>query len=150
MNIRNVCIFKYPGQVEASNICFGQKDDGSIFINKWNVDGVEQPLESDLETEIPRYQRQFDVQVFKDNVSDKVENLLNEVAQSRNYDDWRSILTYVASLNETWQSESLAFSAWRDSVWDAVILKYNEIDSGFDIPDVDAFITSLPQIAWPS
>ena len=83
MNIRDVCIFKYPGQVEANNIGFGQDDDGSIFINKWDVAGIEQPTVEELEAEIPQYQRQFDVETFKSSVSSKVGALMNYTAKSK-------------------------------------------------------------------
>lgn len=149
MNIRDVCIFKYPGQVEANNIGFGQDDDGSIFINKWDVAGIEQPTVEELEAEIPQYQRQFDVETFKSSVSSKVGALMNYTAKSKGYDNSYSLVGYVNSSNATWKAEADVFVAWRDSVWEAVFIEYSAIDSGGNIPDEDVFMASLPQIEWP-
>ena len=148
MNIRDVCIFKYPGQVEANNIGFGQDDDGSIFINKWDVAGIEQPTVEELEAEIPQYQRQFDVETFKSSVSSKVGALMNYTAKSKGYDNSYSLVGYVNSSNATWKAEADVFVNWRDSVWEAVFIEYSAIDSGGNIPDEDVFIASLPQIEW--
>ena len=148
MNIRDVCIFKYPGQVEANNIGFGQDDDGSIFINKWDVAGIEQPTVEELEAELPQYQRQFDVETFKSSVSSKVGALMNYTAKSKGYDNSYSLVGYVNSSNATWKAEADVFVNWRDSVWEAVFIEYSAIDSGGNIPDEDVFIASLPQIEW--
>jgi len=148
MNIRDVCIFKYPGQVEANNIGFGQDDDGSIFINKWDVAGIEQPTVEELEAEIPQYQRQFDVDTFKNNISFKVSALLDSTAKVKGYDNAYSLIGYVNSSNATWKAEADVFVNWRDSVWEAVFIEYSAIDSGGNIPDEDVFIASLPQIEW--
>lgn len=151
MNIRDLCVIKYPGQVEAFNIMFGQdSQDSPIVIKYWAVPDVAQPTEAELEAEIPQYQHQFDVETFKSDIDRKVNDLLLSTAQSRGYSSVNSIISYAVSSNVQWKAEADAFVAWRDKVWEQVYIEFNAIDAGGSIPDEDAFMSTLPQIAWPS
>jgi len=151
MNIVDVCKIKYPGMVELMHIMFGQDTiPGPILIKYWDVPNVPEPTTEELEAEIPQYQRQFDVETFKKDIDFKVAALLDSTAQSRGYSDSQSIASYVSSSNVQWHSEAEAFIAWRDQVWEHVYIEYMAIDSGGSIPSEDEFMTSLPQIVWPS
>jgi uncharacterized protein (UPF0297 family) len=151
MNIVDVCKIKYPGMVESRNIMFGQdSQDSPIRIIVWDVSNVPEPTAEELEAEIPQYQRQFDVETFKKDIDRKVLALLNSTAQGRGYSDSQSIVGYVTSTNTQWQAEAQAFVAWRDQVWEHVLVEYIAVDSGGSIPNEDTFMASLPQIVWPS
>lgn len=150
MNIVELCMIKYPGQVECRNIQFGQdSQDSPIVIKHWAVPDIAQPTEEELEAEIPQYQRQFDVETFKSDIDRKVGALLDSIAQSRGYSNSQSIASYVSSSNVQWHSEAEAFVAWRDQVWEHVYIEYMAIDAGGDIPNEDTFMASLPLIVWP-
>jgi len=137
--------------VELMHIMFGQDTiPGPILIKYWDVPNVPEPTTEELEAEIPQYQRQFDVETFKKDIDFKVAALLDSTAQSRGYSDSQSIASYVSSSNVQWHSEAEAFIAWRDQVWEHVYIEYMAIDSGGSIPSEDEFMTSLPQIVWPS
>ena len=150
MNIRDLCVIKYPGQVKSYNIQFGQdSQDSPIVIKYWAVPNVAQPTEAELEAEIPQYQHQFDVETFKSDIDGKVNGLLLSTAQSRGYSSVNSIVSYAVSSNVQWKAEADAFVAWRDQVWEQVYIEFNAIDAGGSIPDEDAFMATLPQIVWP-
>lgn len=151
MNIVDVCQIKYPGMVKSWHIMFGQDSETSpIRIVKWDVPNVPEPTVEELEAEIPQYQRQFDVETFKKNIDTKVSALLNSTAQSRGYSDSQSIVGYVNSTNTQWQAEAKAFIAWRDEVWALTFaaIELFESETG-ELPSIDDFIASLPEIAWP-
>lgn len=148
MTIIDVVECKYPGQINLGNVSF-RKPENEILINEWNVPNVARPSELELETEIPQYQRQFDVDTFKKDIDSKVSALLNSTAQARGYSDSQSIVGYVSSSNVQWQAEAQAFIAWRDQVWEHVYIEYMAIDAGGSIPNEDEFMATLPQIVWP-
>jgi hypothetical protein len=150
MNIRDLCIIKYSGQVEAYNIMFGQdSQDSPIVIKHWAVPDIAQPTEAELEAEIPQYQHQYDVETFKSDIERKVGALLDSTAQSRGYSNSQSIASYVSSSNVQWKAEADAFVAWRDQVWEHVYIEYMDIDAGGSIANEDTFMASLPKIVWP-
>jgi hypothetical protein len=150
MNIVELCMIKYPGQVECRNIQFGQDtQDSPIVIKHWAVPDIAQPTEAELEAEIPQYQRQFDVETFKSDIDRKIGSLLDSTAQSHGYSNSQSIASYVSSSNVQWHSEAEAFVAWRDQVWEHVYIEYMAIDAGGSIANEDTFMASLPKIVWP-
>ena len=54
----------------------------------------QQPTVEELEAEIPQYQRQFDVDTFKNNISFKVSALLDSTTKVKGYDNAYSLIGY--------------------------------------------------------
>lgn len=80
---------------------------------------------------------------------DAVQNHLDKTAQSRDYDNTYTCLSYLSSTDEVWRRESNAFNAWRDSVW----RKCHEImnaalEGAVQPPTVEELIAQLPVIDW--
>lgn len=80
---------------------------------------------------------------------DAVQNHLDKTAQSRDYDNTYTCLSYLNSTNEKWYRESHAFNSWRDGVW----VKCHEILNSYMTgkipqPTVEELIYMLPGIDW--
>ena len=80
-----------------------------------------------------------------------VESLVNQTAQSRQYDSGISLAGYVASTVPQWAAESQAFIAWRDQVWSYVYQALADVEQAKRAqPLVPDLIAELPAIAWPA
>lgn len=80
---------------------------------------------------------------------DAVQAHLDATAQSRDYDNTYTCLSYLSSTDEKWNRESNAFNAWRDQVW----RKCHEILNAFmaekiQQPTVEELLAQLPVIDW--
>jgi len=150
MNIVDLLQIKYPKELAIGSIvvCL-TNDDNTYIITKWDVPGVPQPTIEELENEIPQYEKEFNSNNFKITVDSLVKDLLNSTAKEKGYDNTLSIASYVSSVNQIWRAEAETFISWRDQIYNLVFAKYNEIDSGADIPLADTFVSSLPKIIWP-
>lgn len=78
-----------------------------------------------------------------------VQEHLDKTAQSRDYDNTYTCLSYLNSTDEIWRRESNAFNAWRDQVW----RKCHEILNAFMAgeipqPSMEELIAQLPVIDW--
>jgi hypothetical protein len=79
----------------------------------------------------------------------KIQEFLDQTAQSRGYDNTYTCLSYLNSKNEIWYKESHIFSEWRDDVW----LKTHEILNQYlkgeiEQPSIEEVIEQLPKIEW--
>lgn len=80
---------------------------------------------------------------------DAVQAHLDATAQSRDYDNTYTCLSYLSSTDEIWRRESNAFNAWRDQVWRKCHEILNAVmQEGFPPPTVDELINQLPKIEW--
>ena len=80
---------------------------------------------------------------------DAVQAYLDQTAQSRDYDNTYTCLSYLSSTDETWNRESHAFNAWRDQVWRKCHEILNAVMAGdMVMPTVDELINILPVIDW--
>lgn len=80
---------------------------------------------------------------------DAVQAYLDQTAQSRDYDNTYTCLSYLSSTDEVWYRESHAFNAWRDQVWRKCHEILNSAMTGeIPIPTVEALIAMLPEIDW--
>lgn len=89
------------------------------------------------------------VESIKRMYEDAVQAHLDSTAQSRDYDNTYTCLSYLNSTDEIWKREANAFNAWRDSVW----RKCHEILNAFiagqiEQPTVADVIAQLPVIDW--
>lgn len=90
-----------------------------------------------------------DIEMFKQDIDVKVNQLFNYECNNKGYAGSESIVGYVTSTNAQWQAEAQTFIAWRDQVWEHVYIEYMAIDAGGSIPNEDEFMATLPQIVWP-
>jgi hypothetical protein len=80
---------------------------------------------------------------------DAVQAYLDQTAQSRDYDNTYTCLSYLSSTDEIWRRESNAFNAWRDSVWRKCHEILNAVKAGtIQPPTVAELIAQLPVIDW--
>lgn len=80
---------------------------------------------------------------------DAVQAHLDETAQSRDYDNTYTCLSYLSSTDEIWRRESNAFNAWRDQVWRKCHEILNAVMAGTKPqPTIDELIAELPAIDW--
>jgi hypothetical protein len=80
---------------------------------------------------------------------DAVQAHLDATAQSRDYDNTYTCLSYLSSTDETWRRESNAFNVWRDSVWRKCHEILNAVMAGeTPPPTVEELIAQLPVIDW--
>lgn len=80
---------------------------------------------------------------------DAVQAYLDQIAQSRDYDNTYTCLSYLNSTNETWKTESNIFNAWRDQVWEKCHEILNKVlNSEITQPTIDELINQLPKIEW--
>ena len=78
-----------------------------------------------------------------------VQAYLDQTAQSRDYDNTYTCLSYLNSTNETWKTESNIFNAWRDQVWEKCHEILNKVLNGeITQPTIDELIIQLPKIEW--
>lgn len=103
----------------------------------WYVAGfVPAPPEPTPEEIIKRYE-------------DAVQAHLDATAQSRDYDNTYTCLSYLSSTDETWRRESNAFNVWRDSVWRKCHEILNAVMAGeIPPPTVEELLAQLPAIDW--
>lgn len=81
--------------------------------------------------------------------SEVVSRHLDAVARERQYDDARSIASYVASTVPEWAAEAQAFVEWRDQVWTYAIDELERMPaSEREAPTIAEFIAELPEIEW--
>lgn len=74
---------------------------------------------------------------------------LDATAQSRDYDNTYTCLSYLSSTDETWNREANIFNAWRDAVWRKCHEVLNAVMAGeIAPPTVDELIAQLPTINW--
>ncbi len=149
MNIVDVCIIQYPGQVEAGNITFRQPDD-DILIDTWNVDGVSQPTEQELLDLIPSLEAAYQLNQLKITSKSLIQNLLDTTAQAKTYNDALHCVSYGLSTNVTWNAEAVAFIAWRDAVYESALTILTGVENGDPVPTESQFLAELPAMVWPS
>lgn len=78
-----------------------------------------------------------------------VQAYLDETAQSRDYDNTYTCLSYLSSTDPIWHREANAFNAWRDQVWRKCHEIMNAALSGeIAPPKVEELIAQLPTIDW--
>lgn len=78
-----------------------------------------------------------------------VQSYLDQTAQSRDYDNTYTCLSYLSSTDEVWHREANAFNAWRDQVWRKCHSILNAVLEGAaPAPTVEELIAQLPVIDW--
>lgn len=76
---------------------------------------------------------------------------VDSIAQARGYDSGATCVSYLNSSNAQWAAESSVFISWRDSIWLLTFQAIEPFESGTgELPSIQDFIASLPEIVWPS
>lgn len=79
-----------------------------------------------------------------------IQDMLDDAARAKLYDNGLSLSTYVNSTNAQWAAEAAAFVAWRDAVWAYAYTELAKVEAELrSIPTVEDFLAELPEITWP-
>lgn len=82
-------------------------------------------------------------------IVDAVQKMMDETAQSRNYDDIFTAISYKDSTVEIFRNEALACLEWRDNVWVTCYAILNDVVTmKRDLPELDEILAELPTINW--
>jgi|694.fasta_scaffold53835_2 hypothetical protein len=73
-----------------------------------------------------------------------ISTFMESKAKEYGYDNLLSACSYTASTVTKFQIESVAFNAWRDSVWETAFTALATFDQNGIFPKPDDFIASLP------
>lgn len=81
--------------------------------------------------------------------TDIVQKVLDETAQSRNYDSIISVCSYATSNNPKFRAEAEACVAWRDAVWEYCYEELDKFERGErEVPSEKELIEELPKLEW--
>ncbi|MCZ7929558.1 hypothetical protein [Agrobacterium pusense] len=79
-----------------------------------------------------------------------IQALVEQTAQSKQYDTAANLASYVASTVPVWAAEAQAFVEWRDNVWFYAYGELAKVQAGQrEQPTVEQFLTEITPIAWP-
>lgn len=80
-----------------------------------------------------------------------IEQEINNVAISKQYDSGVSCASYALSSNPKWKAEAQCFIDWRDLVWNYLYVLIATIEENQQpIPCIQQIINNLPIIQWPN
>lgn len=126
----NVDFYKALGFVEM--------DVEQAYDGAWYVTGYApvQPIEEKL------------AQIQKE-LTDAVQQFMDETAQTRGYDNIHTACSYTNSTDPIFNREGNACLAWRDSVWRKCYTMLDEFKAGTrQIPTVEELLAELPVLDW--
>ena len=81
-----------------------------------------------------------------------VQNLIDETAQQKRYDDGLSCVSYVGDPDEEFNADAVAFVAWRGRCWRTCYNILNSVKAGTVAPEdvTDQYVIErLPVMEWP-
>lgn len=81
-----------------------------------------------------------------------VQNLIDETAQQKRYDDGISCATYYGDPDEEFNADAVAFVAWRGHCWRTCYNILNSVTAGTVAPEdvTDQYVIDrLPVMEWP-
>jgi hypothetical protein len=149
LNLVEICLVKYPGQIEAGNISF-KKPDENIYFAHWAVPEISQPTEESILAEEPQWVIPYAMFQAFNVFLPYIDRLLDTTAQSKQYGNAVSCASYVSSTNPQWKLEAETFVSWRDAVFVYAINIQTEVQGGAPIPSFEEFVAGLPAIVWPN
>lgn len=78
-----------------------------------------------------------------------IQQLIEETAQSKQYDTAANLASYVASTVPVWAAQAQTFVAWRDAVWQYTYQQLEQFQLSLrEQPSVVDFLSELPVINW--
>jgi hypothetical protein len=81
-----------------------------------------------------------------------VQNLIDETAQQKRYDDGLSCVSYVGDPDEEFNADAVAFQSWRGHCWRTCYNILNSVKAGTVAPEdvTDQYVIErLPVMEWP-
>lgn len=81
-----------------------------------------------------------------------VQNIIDETAQQKRYDDGLSCVSYVGDPDEEFNADAVAFVAWRGRCWRTCYNILNSVKAGTVAPEdvTDQYVIErLPVMEWP-
>lgn len=81
-----------------------------------------------------------------------VQDIIDETAQQKRYDDGLSCVSYVGDPDEEFNADAVAFKAWRGCCWRTCYNILNSVTAGTVEPEdvTDAYVIErLPVMEWP-
>ena len=81
-----------------------------------------------------------------------VQNIIDETAHQKNYDDGVSCASYVGDPDEEFNADAVAFKAWRGCCWRTCYNILNSVTAGTVAPEdvTDQYVIDrLPVMEWP-
>lgn len=85
-----------------------------------------------------------------DQFNNRIQNFIDAKAIEKGYQFGFACATYISSSNTQWAAEAQTFISWRDNVWSLTFEAIEPFELGTgELPNVDDFISSLPEIVWP-
>lgn len=82
-----------------------------------------------------------------------VQNIIDETAQQKLYDDGLSCVSYVGDPDEEFNADAVAFKAWRGRCWRTCYNILNSVTAGTVAPEdvTDEYVLErLPIMEWPT
>lgn len=152
MRYEDILLTVYEDEFKAGQFSMSYDAEGNFSLTSWTVPGVPQPTNLEiLALETPEVQHLFACNQFFVSFYPLLNNYFTSVAQQRNYYSELSCISYFNSTNAQWQSESEAFSMWRDAAWIYVLEQRQDIIDGIrPIPEtMSGLLGELPAMVWP-
>lgn len=115
------------------------------------IDGVVIPLTEDEILEHNRMAQEWADQAgerLKASFQTRLEMIIEETAQSKQYSSPASCASYKDSTNPVWAAEANAFIAWRDACYIYAFDYLERAENGEIEPDLDTFLNGIPVISW--
>lgn len=152
INIVDIIEYLYKGEINKGNVTFKQESvESGVQIVTWNINGVPQPTEQELIDYGIVHARAIEINLTAINAAQQSQLVIDSTARSKGYGDGVSCASYATSTNIIWKNESVAFIAWRDSVWDYLYALLARISGGSDpIPSVQEILNGIPPMVWPN
>lgn len=84
------------------------------------------------------------------NFTSGIQGYIDGIAMQRGYNNGNSCVSYWVSDVSQWSADAKVFTPWRDQVWQLTFVAIEPFESGTgQLPDLNDFISTLPQIVWP-
>lgn len=104
-----------------------------IIDSGFNIEEPEQPTVEEIIQEI----------------KDRIQQLLDDTARQKNYDNGVSLASYANSTIDSFKQEALSFIEWRDTVWNTCYHYLDLYQKGeYEFTTVSDFLSLLPTFNW--
>ena len=82
-------------------------------------------------------------------ITDRIQQLLDDTARQKNYDNGVSLASYANSTIDSFKQEALLFIQWRDTLWNTCYHYLDLYKAGeYEFTTVSDFLSLLPTFNW--
>lgn len=82
-------------------------------------------------------------------IKNRIQQLLDDTARQKNYDNGVSLASYANSTIDSFKYEALSFIEWRDTVWNTCYYYLDLFNKGeYEFTTVAEFLSLLPTFNW--